>query len=68
MEERYSMQLKYTYEMEGDFFIGYLDDYPEHPTQGESLEDFEQNLLDIYQLIQNGMLEVQKHGVLELTG
>jgi len=62
------MKLKYTYEMDGDYFVGYLDDYPEHPTQGENLKDFEENLLDIYAMIQDGELEVRKHGVLELAG
>jgi len=61
------MKLKYTYEMEGNFLVGYLDDYPEHPTQGENLKDFEENLLDIYQMIQEGTLEIRKHGVLELA-
>ena len=61
------MQLRYTYEMDGDFYVGYLDDYPEHPTQGENLKDFEENLLDIYRMIQAGELEVHKHGLLELA-
>ena len=61
------MKLNYTYEMDGDFFVGHLDDYPEHPTQGENLEDFEANLLDIFQMIQKGELEVRKHGVLEIA-
>ena len=60
------MLLKYTYEMDGDFFVGHLDDYPEYPTQGENLKDFEENLLDIYDMIQTGALEArQKHGILE---
>jgi len=59
--------LNYSYEMDGGFFVGCLDDYPEHPTQGESMEDFEQNLLDIYYMIQDGTLETMKHGVLELA-
>jgi len=59
------MILKYTYEMDGNFYIGYLDDYPEHPTQGENLKDFEENLIDIFNMIQDGTLETKKHGVLE---
>ena len=62
------MNLKYTYEMDDGFFVGYLDEYPEYPTQGENLKDFEENLLDIYEMIQDGTLEVsQKHGVLEIA-
>ena len=64
------MKLKYTYE-KGDsaaFLVGYLDDYPEHPTQGEDLKDLEENLLDIYRMIQAGELESEKkHGVLEVV-
>jgi len=52
------MKLHYTYEMDDGYFVGYLDDYPEHPTQGESLRDFEANLLDIYSLILDGTLEI----------
>jgi len=54
------MELKYTYEMDGSFYVGYLDDYPEHPTQGETLKDFEENLLDIYNLINDGTLQARK--------
>ena len=54
--------------MDGAFFVGYLDDYPEYPTQGESLQDFEENLMDIYEMIQDGTLDVtEKHGVLEIA-
>ena len=62
------IKLRYTFEMDGDFFVGYLDEYPEYPTQGKNLKDFEENLLDIYEMIQDGTLEVQqKHGVLEIA-
>ena len=63
-----NIKLEYTYEIENGIYVGYLDDYPEHPTQGKDLKDFEENLLDIYNLIQSGDLEVCKHGVLELAG
>ena len=62
------MVLRYSYEMDGSFFVGHLDDYPEHPTQGENLKDFEENLLDIYEMIRDGSLDVRcKHGVLEVV-
>lgn len=62
------INLKYTYEMDGNFFVGYLDDYPEFPTQGENLEDFEKNLMDIYGMVQDGTLNAhQKHGILEIA-
>jgi hypothetical protein len=62
------MELRYSYEMDGDFYVGHLDDYPEYPTQGEGLQDFEEHLLDIYEMIQDGTLEArQRHGVLEVV-
>jgi hypothetical protein len=62
------IELKYTFEMEDDFYVGYLDYYPEFPTQGENLQDFEANLLDIYEMIQDGTLNAQqKHGVIEIA-
>ena len=63
-----NISLRYTYEMDDDFFVGYFDDYPEFPTQGENLKDFEENLSDIYRMIQDGTLDVQqRHGVLEIA-
>ncbi|MCL1929002.1 MAG: hypothetical protein FWG07_09475 [Treponema sp.] len=63
------IKLRYTYEMDGEYLVGHLDDYPEYPTQGENLKDFEENLADIYEMIQDGTLDVrQKHGVLEIVG
>lgn len=29
-------------------FLGYLNEYPDHWTQGESLEDLKSHLLDLY--------------------
>jgi predicted RNase H-like HicB family nuclease len=46
------MELKYTYAMDDGFYVGHLDDYPEYTTQGEDIEDFEKNLLDIYEMAQ----------------
>jgi predicted RNase H-like HicB family nuclease len=54
------MELKYSYTIDDGFYVGYLDDYPEYTTQGEDLSDFEQNLLDIYEMTQDGTLETSK--------
>ncbi|GHV46436.1 hypothetical protein AGMMS49546_34440 [Spirochaetia bacterium] len=61
------MEIKYTYRHGEQFLIGYLDEYPEYPTQGEDLQDLELNLLDIYEMIQDGTLQKKSHGVLQLT-
>jgi predicted RNase H-like HicB family nuclease len=43
------MKQKITYWKESDGkFLGYLNDYPEHWTQGDNLEDLKEHLLDLY--------------------
>ena len=42
------MKPKFTYWKESDGnYLGYLNDYPEHWTQGENLEDLKAHLLDL---------------------
>jgi hypothetical protein len=42
------MKTKFTWWKDGDHFLGYLDEYPDYQTQGESLEDLKAHLLDLY--------------------
>lgn len=45
------MKVRFTYWKESDGrYLGYLNDYPEHWTQGETLEDLKEHLRDLYQL------------------
>jgi hypothetical protein len=63
------MKLGYTYTQEEKFLVGHLDDYPEYPTQGTDIKDLEAGLLEIYNWIQDGTLEVkERKGVLEVAG
>ena len=39
---------KYIYWQDEDMFLGYLEEYPDYWTQGISLEELKQNLLDLY--------------------
>ena len=43
------MKAKFTWWKDGDHFLGYLDEYPDYQTQGESLDDLKSHLLDLYQ-------------------
>jgi len=62
------MQVKYTYKQDGKFLIGHIDEYPEYPTQAFSIKELEENLQDIYEMINDGTLEAHnKHGVMEMT-
>jgi len=43
------MKVTFTYWQEKDGkFLGYLNDYPDHWTQGESLEDLMEHLKDLH--------------------
>jgi predicted RNase H-like HicB family nuclease len=46
---------KYVYWQEEDMWLGYLEEYPDYKTQGESLEELKENLKDIYQVCQDTM-------------
>ena len=47
-------KLKYMYWQEDDMWLGYLEEYPDYMTQGESLKELEINLRDIYQDLFSG--------------
>jgi hypothetical protein len=48
--------LKYTYWQEDDMWLGYLEEFPDYMTQGESLAELEENLRDIYQDLTSGAI------------
>jgi predicted RNase H-like HicB family nuclease len=39
---------KYTYWQDEDMWLGYLEEFPDHITQGQSLDELEENLRDIH--------------------
>ncbi len=46
--------VQFVYWQDGDFWLGYLRDYPDYMTQGESLEELRENLRDIHRDITGG--------------
>jgi len=45
------MKTRFTYWKESDGrYLGYLNDYPDHWTQGESLDDLKEHLRDLLQM------------------
>jgi hypothetical protein len=46
------MELEYTYWQNGNFFVEFLNDYPEDSTQGVSLAELEEALTEIYEIKQ----------------
>ncbi len=48
------MKPQFTYWKESDNrYLGYLNDYPDHWTQGEDLDDLKAHLRDLYQIFQS---------------
>jgi len=64
------MELEYTYWIEDDgLFIGYLNSYPDHLTQGHDLKELEEMLTDVYQIRQEEekrLAQKRKSGILRI--
>jgi predicted RNase H-like HicB family nuclease len=46
--------LKFVYWQDGDAWLGYLQEYPDYLTQGETLDDLQEHLKDLYADILSG--------------
>ncbi len=47
---------KYVYWQDGDMWLGYLEEYPDYMTQGETLEELQANLKDIFHEVTSGAI------------
>lgn len=47
-------RLKFTYWQDGEYFIGFLNDYPDYETQGLSKEELIETLKDLLRDIESG--------------
>ena len=45
---------KYVYWKDENMWLGYLEEYPDYMTQGESLDELKENLKDIYKELVSG--------------
>jgi predicted RNase H-like HicB family nuclease len=62
------MKKKYIYWQDDDMWLGYLDEYPDYWTQGETEEELRENLLDIYKELESGAIpNVRKMAELEVS-
>ncbi|MGH9430977.1 MAG: type II toxin-antitoxin system HicB family antitoxin [Terriglobia bacterium] len=46
--------IKFTYWQDGDYYLGFLNDYPDYQTQAMSKEELVQNLKDIRTDLESG--------------
>ncbi|MBC8490592.1 MAG: type II toxin-antitoxin system HicB family antitoxin [Bacteroidetes bacterium] len=59
---------KFVYWQDEDMWIGYLEEYPDYKTQGETLEELKENLKDVYQELISGTIPyVRKVDELEIA-
>jgi predicted RNase H-like HicB family nuclease len=47
------MEFKIAYKKEKDWFIGYIQEYPDYESQGKTLDELKKNLIDIYNDIES---------------
>ena len=47
---------RYVHWQDGDMWLGYFEEFPDYTTQGESLEELEENLRDLYSDLTGGVI------------
>ncbi len=47
---------RFVYYQEEEMFIGWLEDYPDYRTQGESMEELQENLRDLHEDLNSGAI------------
>jgi hypothetical protein len=48
--------VQYVHWQDGDNYVGYFVEYPDYWTQGESLDDLKEHLLDLYSDLTSGQI------------
>ncbi len=60
--------MSFTYWQQDGAWLGFLEEYPDYWTQGESLEDLKEHLLDLYRDLTSGVVPaVRRRGDLEVA-
>ncbi|MBN2542093.1 type II toxin-antitoxin system HicB family antitoxin [bacterium] len=50
------MKINIVYKEENGWFVGHIQEYPDYESQGKTLEELKDNLVEIYNDIQNGLV------------
>ena len=59
---------RYIYWKDDDFWIGYLEEYPDYMTQGKTLDELKENLIDLFKDLSSGNIpQVRKVAELEVA-
>lgn len=56
-KRRISMEIKkFVHWQDGNMWLGYLEEYPDYMTQGETVDELKENLRDIYKDLSSGVI------------
>lgn len=59
---------RYVYWQDGDYWLGYFEDFPDYGTQGDSLDDLQEHLKDLYRDLTSGQIRgIRRVGELSLS-
>jgi predicted RNase H-like HicB family nuclease len=59
---------RFIYYQEGELFVGWLEEYPDYRTQGETLDELKKNLQEIHSELTSGQIpSVHKVGELSVA-
>jgi predicted RNase H-like HicB family nuclease len=60
--------VRYVYWQDGDMWLGYMQEFPDYMTQGETQDELQENLKDIYEELTSGRIPaVRRVADLELA-
>ena len=62
------MKINIIYKEEDEWYVGHIQEYPDYESQGKTLDELKENLLDIYDDIKQGLVsDVKPSKILELV-
>lgn len=60
--------IKFVHWQDGDMWLGYLEEYPDYMTQGETLDELKENLKDLFKDLSSGAIPcIRKVAELEVA-
>ena len=60
--------VRFVYWQDGEMWLGHLEDFPDYLTQGESLQELQENLKDLYEDLTSGTIPgVRRVGELQIA-
>ncbi len=48
--------IRYVYWQDGDMWLGYIEEFPDYMTQGQTVQELQENLKDLYDDLTSGQI------------